>query len=61
MSIPVSPFYARQTGNEDNSHLLVLRVAEVLAKRYRTSTMQVFNRLMPFELAVLRRLAEFRM
>jgi hypothetical protein len=43
MSIPVSPFYARP-GNEDNSHLLVLRVAEVLAKRYRTSTMQVFNR-----------------
>ncbi len=44
MPIPVTPSYVRQTGNGDNSHILVARVGETMAKRYRTAMVQILNR-----------------
>ncbi len=44
MPIPVMPSYVRQAGNGDNSHILVARVGETMARRYRTAMIQILNR-----------------
>ena len=44
MPAPVIPSYVRQTGNGDNSHILVAKVGQTMAKRYRTAMVQVLNR-----------------